>query len=96
MPALRSGITGAVAATSSCEGMVREGDVTVHAPVCHDWRNMGFDQCEVAVLAVVLDQPRSRQAGLEGLPEIGKRFRRHVGVADQIVILPISSSRATR
>ncbi|VVE50664.1 hypothetical protein PCE31107_04680 [Pandoraea cepalis] len=40
---------------------------------------------EIAVLAAVLDQPGPRIAALDRLPQIAKRFRRHVRMANDVV-----------
>jgi len=41
----------------------------------------------ITILAAVFDDAAPGQASLDGAPQIGKRLRRHVGMAQQIVVL---------
>jgi len=52
-----------------------------------DRHDEGIHPVIVAVLAAVLDQALPRIAGLDRAPEILEGLRRHVGVADDVVVL---------
>ena len=51
-------------------------------------RNVGHDPVEAAIFAPVLDDAAPRTSRFEVMPQIGKRFGRHVRVAHYIVRLP--------
>jgi hypothetical protein len=57
------------------------------AAVFLDRGDVGLNPVEVAVLAAVLHQASPWDAGANGLPQVGKRFRRHVRVADDVLRL---------
>nr|WP_255414381.1 hypothetical protein [Salinisphaera sp. LB1] len=57
-----------------------------HGPaVLHDRYHGGVNPIKVAVLSPVLDDAGPRFASAYGGPEIGERFRRHVGMANDIM-----------
>ena len=58
-----------------------------HVAVLAHRRDVGFHPVVVAVLATILDEPRPRPARLHMRPQILESRRRHVRVADDIVIL---------
>src|SRR5690606_10380990 len=50
-----------------------------------DRRDVGFNPVKVAVLGAVLDQATPGFAALGGSPQVGKRRRRHVRMANDVV-----------
>ena len=60
------------------------GDLTIFP----NRRGAGPDPIKIPVLATVLDRAGPRHACLDGGPEVLKRFRRHVGMANDVVRLP--------
>ena len=53
-----------------------------------NWRHIGIDPIVVSVLAAVFDQPAPRVACLDGIPQILEGLRRHVRMAQNVVVLP--------
>ena len=69
-------------------GRAAHRHIAHRAAIFADRRHIGFHPVEMPLLGAVLDQAFPWAAGLDGGPEVGEGFGRHVRVAHDIVRMP--------